>query len=124
MLSVALVSGQNSAHHAAEYARRHHGALAQGLRQSSDVPRRRYSASRCGLHKSDVGCARGGSEAAVKCDQCTRLIACADNKIGIIGVDHVLRCDMNCLIKCDVKKANRYFLILKQCLLSLYLSQA
>lgn len=90
-----LVQGstQNSAHHAAGYVRHHHDMPVQAVRQSSGVLRRKYNSLWCHLHKVDLGCPRRSLKTAIKGYQRAGLTTDTNQKIGIIGINFVVRYD-------------------------------
>lgn len=106
-------SRQNSAHHDAECVPRHHDGPAQEEQRSFDGLQKKYSSSRCHLHKVDLRGA-GSMQSAIEADERAGLLASTDNEIRIICVNLELLNDTNCIIKRNIKKTDRYLVILQQ----------
>src|SRR4051812_5429871 len=71
-----------------------------------------------------MGCACNREQPVVEREQRAGLLARTDDKIGIIRIDTVLSDDLERCIKCDIKKADGYFLILQQGVLCLVFGDA
>jgi hypothetical protein len=107
-------STQNSVHHDAECVPLHHDGPAQEEQRSFDELQKKYSSSRCHLHKVDLGGAGSSLQSAIKANERAGLLASADNEIRIICVNLELLNDTNRIIKRNIKKTDRYLVILQQ----------
>jgi hypothetical protein len=107
-------SRQNSAHHDAECVPLHHDGPAQEEQRSFDELQKKYSSSRCHLHKVDLDGAGSSLQSAIKANERAGLLASADNEIRIICVNLELLNDTNRIIKRNIKKTDRYLVILQQ----------
>jgi len=84
-------STQNSVHHDAECVPLHHDGPAQEEQRSFDELQKKYSSSRCHLHKVDLRGAGSSLQSAIKADERAGLLASTDNERSITGTSSIAR---------------------------------